>query len=261
MISGNDVEKNEVLNTENGIRKFPCRHCILLATIGVLFTLFLIFGQRYFEILLWWLDTEEDDIVCLIFIVLYIMVAFPFFWGYLPLNLIAGFRFGLTNGIVVSLVGIVAGLVTSYIVISYCCKDFVREKLMASRYIKAILIVLQHNSDSIKLAAIARLTPVPYGLQNAVFAVSTSTLLRQSNLITEGYFHYFFLCRTNGNSSFQVSGILMWKYVISSVIGLTPILVFNVYLGSTFRSLQDVLVEPQTSLTGYSIFAIQVCHS
>jgi len=46
----------------------------------------------------------------------------------------------------------------------------------------------------------------------------------------------------------------------ATALGLLPTQVINVYLGSTLRSMQDVLTDDNTAATGYIVFSIQVIY-
>lgn len=54
----------------------------------------------------------------------------------------------------------------------------------------------------------------------------------------------------------QVSDISGCGYHLATMLGLLPAQVINVYLGSTLRSMHDVLHE--SHVTGYIVFAFQV---
>jgi len=64
------------------------------------------------------------------------------------------------------------------------------------------------GSQGLKVIALTRLTPVPFGLQNGLFAISNVTLL---------------------------------KYTLATVVGLLPTQILNTYLGTTLRSMKDVI--------------------
>lgn len=53
----------------------------------------------------------------------------------------------------------------------------------------------------------------------------------------------------------NVSGL---RYHVASAIGLLPAQIINVYLGSSLRSMQDVLEDKSTAVTGYIVFVVQV---
>ena len=46
--------------------------------------------------------------------------------------------------------------------------------------------------------------------------------------------------------------------MVATALGLLPTQVINVYLGSTLRSMQDVLTDDNTATTGYIVFSVQV---
>lgn len=56
----------------------------------------------------------------------------------------------------------------------------------------------------------------------------------------------------------QGSSIGVSQYMVATALGLLPTQVINVYLGSTLRSMQDVLTDDNTATTGYIVFSIQV---
>lgn len=57
---------------------------------------------------------------------------------------------------------------------------------------------------------------------------------------------------------FQISNISGFKYHLASGLGLLPAQLINVYLGSSLRSMQDVLEDKSTAATGYVVFGFQV---
>lgn len=58
--------------------------------------------------------------------------------------------------------------------------------------------------------------------------------------------------------SFQVSNIRGIHYHVASALGLLPAQLINIYLGSSLRSMQDVLEDKSTAVTGYMVFCFQV---
>jgi len=56
----------------------------------------------------------------------------------------------------------------------------------------------------------------------------------------------------------QGSSIGVSQYMVATALGLLPTQVINVYLGSTLRSMQDVLTDDNTATTGYIVFSVQV---
>ncbi len=55
-----------------------------------------------------------------------------------------------------------------------------------------------------------------------------------------------------------MTGVSYWKFVLASVFGLLPTQILNTYMGSTVRSMQEVLTD---RVDGYIILGIQVIFS
>ena len=102
--------------------------------------------------------------------------------------------------------------------------SYVRWWLSSSDSMKSLYLVLS-GKQSFRLVALSRFTPVPFGLQNAVFSVSNLSLPR---------------------------------YITASVLGLLPTQTLNVYLGSTLRSMEEVLTNSEHMLTGWVILLVQL---
>lgn len=48
------------------------------------------------------------------------------------------------------------------------------------------------------------------------------------------------------------------QYIAASALGLVPTQVINVYLGTTVRSMEEVLDDEATAVTGYAVLLAQV---
>lgn len=59
----------------------------------------------------------------------------------------------------------------------------------------------------------------------------------------------------------QVSNMGGFQYHLASALGLLPAQIINIYLGSSLRSMQDVLEDKSTAATGYIVFCFQVYYS
>ena len=94
--------------------------------------------------------------------------------------------------------------------------------LNKTEYIRAIYSVIS-GPQAFKVVVLARLTPVPFGLQNAVF--SASRYLLTSSVLTDGLY----------------SSLATHRYLLASVLGLLPTQSCNVYIGSTLRRLVIIL--------------------
>lgn len=146
--------------------------CIPACAILVILTLVLIAGKDYVKYALLWLDNQEEWIVCVMFLILYTAVSFPMTWGYVLLNLACGYHFGLVIGTVVTIIAASVGIVLAHLFMKHYFIGAITSKLLGHDVLRATVAALQ-SAHAFKLIAISRLTPIPFGLQNALFAVST----------------------------------------------------------------------------------------
>ncbi|KAL8588666.1 hypothetical protein ACOMHN_001983 [Nucella lapillus] len=180
-------------------------------------------GRGYVRMVLLWLQGEGVGVGLLIFTCLFFLISFPLFWGYALLLLAAGYLYGCVRGPLVALscTGVALGVANS--VMRTCCHALFMDKLYSGKA-RAILRVL-NSPQGIKIVALTRLTPIPFGLQNALFSLSDMNQAR---------------------------------YVVASVLGLCPMAALYCYMGSTLRSMEDVLTDSSSHLTGYLILGGQV---
>lgn len=57
---------------------------------------------------------------------------------------------------------------------------------------------------------------------------------------------------------FQMTSVSYWQFFLASIFGLLPTQVLNTYMGSTVRSMQEVLTD---RVDGYIILGVQVIFS
>ena len=105
-----------------------------------------------------------------LFAVLFIPISFPMMWGYIVLNLGAGYLYGLYVGVVITSLGAAVGSWVSFIICRVLWQDWVMTKLGAYENLKQIVKVIE-GRQGFKIIMMTRLTPVPFGLQNALFSV------------------------------------------------------------------------------------------
>ena len=130
------------------------------------------------------LSTLEHTHICyklLTFLLLFTLVSFPMTWGYIILNLTAGYLFGAFFGLLIisscALVGISVAHYTIKQFMPTCTLPSFYQTSIHSPYlsfsnIKSLVEVVE-GKDGFKLIALTRLTPIPFGLQNTFFAVSS----------------------------------------------------------------------------------------
>ncbi|XP_060658026.1 protein maelstrom isoform X2 [Drosophila sulfurigaster albostrigata] len=99
-----------------------------------------------------------------------------------------------------------------------------RGRLIKNETGRAILRVIS-GPKAFRVVLFTRLTPIPFGLQNVIFGISS---------------------------------IKARDYHLATFLGLLPAQTINVYLGSTLRSMHEVLNDNDTKLTGYISFVFEV---
>ena len=171
---------------------------IYSAVMIAMICVFLVLGRDYIKYLLLSLEETSMWISFLIFALLFTIVSFPMTWGYILLNIAAGYLYGFYMGLVIILLCALFGLLTAHTVIRRFFSDFVRKRLLNDG-IRAIMRVVD-SDQGFRIVFLARLTPIPFGLQNALFAVSINPL-------------YFYCCMgCNTNSLLRCLGLLSYLF-------------------------------------------------
>ncbi|XP_039593570.1 transmembrane protein 64 [Polypterus senegalus] len=178
--------------------------------------------RQYLKDLLLWLESLDSLVGALLFIVGLIIVSFPCGWGYILLNVAAGYLYGFVLGMGLVMVGVLIGTFIAHVVCKRLLTEWVLAKIESNEQLSAVIRVVEGGSG-LKIVALARLTPIPFGLQNAVFSITDVSLP---------------------------------NYLMASSVGLLPTQLLNSYLGTTLRTMEDVIAEQ--SISGYFIFSFQI---
>ncbi|XP_043541813.1 transmembrane protein 64 [Chiloscyllium plagiosum] len=178
--------------------------------------------RRYLKELLLWVEGLDSLVGALLFVVGFIAVSFPCSWGYIVLNVAAGYLYGFVLGLGLVVVGVLIGTFIAHLLCKRLLAAWVTAKVRANEQLSAVVRVVEGGSG-LKVVALARLTPIPFGLQNAVFSITDLSLP---------------------------------NYLVASSVGLLPTQLLNSYLGTTLRTMEDVIAEQ--SISGYLIFSLQV---
>ncbi|EAT48284.1 AAEL000649-PA [Aedes aegypti] len=208
------VSRNPVLN-----------YLLPLCAIAVL--VFVIYAFRdYAKTMLYWIETQNSWIIFCIFLCLFTIVSFPVTVGYLVLIITSGYLFGFIKGLLTVVIGANLGVAIAHNTIKGMQSKLPLHKLIKNETGRAILRVIS-GPRAFKIVLFARLTPIPFGLQNTIFGISA----------------------VNSRS-----------YHTGTVIGLLPAQTINVYLGSKLRSIHEVLNDHNAALglAGYGVFVVEV---
>uniref|UniRef100_A0A182MGN8 VTT domain-containing protein n=1 Tax=Anopheles culicifacies TaxID=139723 RepID=A0A182MGN8_9DIPT len=175
---------------------------------------------------LFWIETQNTWIIFVIFLCMFTIVSFPVTVGYLVLIIASGYLFGFVRGLLTVLIGANLGVAIAHNTIKSLQSKLPVHKLIKNETGRAILRVIS-GPRAFKIVLFARLTPIPFGLQNTIFGISS----------------------VNTRS-----------YHAGTVIGLLPAQTINVYLGSKLRSIHEVLNDHNAALglAGYGVFAVEM---
>ncbi|KAI5607758.1 transmembrane protein 64 isoform X1 [Silurus asotus] len=178
--------------------------------------------RRHLKDALLWLESLDGLMGAMLFIVGLITVSFPCGWGYMVLNVAAGYLYGLVPGVGLVMVGVLIGTSVAHVACRRLLSGWVMNRVGNNEQLSAVIRVVEGGSG-LKVVALARLTPIPFGLQNAVFSITDVSLP---------------------------------DYLVASSVGLLPTQLLNSYLGTTLRTIEDVIAEQ--SISGYFVFSLQI---
>merc|ERR1712038_986481 len=198
--------------------------CVLVLLSGSLFVYCMYFMRDYIHAVLLWTELQPPYAILAIFLGLYTLVSLPLVWGYIVVNLACGYLYGLVYGMTVTVLTATVGIALAHVLCKYVLARHIQSCLTNTEFIRSLHTVIS-GPQAFKIVVLARLTPVPFGLQNAVFSVSS---------------------------------LAMPRYIVASVIGLIPTQTLNVYIGSTLRSMEEVLTSSENMLAGWLILLVQL---
>lgn len=127
--------------------------------------------RRYLKDALLWVESLDGLMGAMLFIVCLITVSFPCGWGYMVLNVAAGYLYGFVPGVGLVMVGVLIGTSVAHVACRRLLSGWVLNRVGNNEQLSAVIRVVEGGSG-LKVVALARLTPIPFGLQNAVFSVS-----------------------------------------------------------------------------------------
>ncbi|KAL6076595.1 hypothetical protein QOT17_002717 [Balamuthia mandrillaris] len=142
-----------------------------------------------------------------IFVVAFVVVAFPFVTGYVVLALGSGFLYGIWQATLIMVVGANIGACLAFFACRKLLRGWTLRQVRKSAKLSAIFDALGENG--LKIAFLIRFVPVPFGLQNMVLASSAA--------------------------------IPFWRFMLGTALGLLPEQVAGAYFGKTARKLSDII--------------------
>ena len=143
---------------------------IYSAVVIALVIIFLIVGRDYIKYVLMSMEENEIWVSFAIFTCLFTIVSFPMTWGYILFNIAAGYLYGFKMGVITVMLCALTGLSIAHFVIKNFLRNIVIQKFRNDT-VKALMRVID-GGHGFRVVVLSRLTPIPFGLQNALFAVS-----------------------------------------------------------------------------------------
>jgi len=134
-----------------------------------------------------------------------ILLGFPVPMGTTPLVMCCGFLYGIVLGISTITVGSMIGACLSFIICRNYLRSYVESKIGGRSHLMLVMKSIKENS--FKVIILIRSSPIPFGVQNALLAIS--------------------------RVDFGV-------YLAGSFIGLLPEQLILVYFGSSAHQLSDI---------------------
>ena len=132
---------------------------------------FIVIARGHLLQLLHWLEHIPWWERFIVFIFLFTIVSFPFGFGYIILNMMSGYLYGFVRGQITVSVSVAVGFSVSFLVCRSWMRDYARSVIMSSNALQALMKVVE-GPNGLKVIMLTRFTPIPFGLQNVLFAVS-----------------------------------------------------------------------------------------
>jgi protein maelstrom len=195
---------------------------IVITCVLVLYLMYLL--KDYVHAVLLWAETQPPWAVIFILIALFTLVSLPLAWGYIVINLACGYLFGALYGLLVTVFTATTGILFAHLISRHLLSSYISNLLGRTEYLRALSSLIS-GPQACKVVILARLTPAPFGIQNAVFSASS---------------------------------LPTHRYLLASVLGLLPTQTCNAYIGSTLRSMEEVLSNSDAVRTGWMILLAQL---
>lgn len=163
--------------------------------------------KQYLGLLMAWLMQMGGWQGPALYATLFVLTAFPMVWGYMILNVGAGYIYGLYIGVLITSSSVTLGSLLAFYTIKNGCNHCIGRVSNKFANFKTLVKVLE-GKHGLKIMMMTRLTPVPIGVQNTLFAAAD---------------------------------ISYWRCFAATFFGLLPTQILNAYMGSTLRSMDDVM--------------------
>ena len=182
-----------------------------------------------------YLDTIESEnyfLLNLIILLLFLFVSLPILWGYSLCVLIISYLYDFFYGFILTSIYSAAGMALCFFSCRYlfsnisCLSKYTSVSNTNNIYFTVFVNCIE-GSNGYKIILLSRIVPLPFGLTNLLYSMTK---------------------------------ISFYRYIIASTIGLIPTQLLTCYIGSTLKSISDIIAysTTKTAVHAYYIFAIQL---
>ena len=127
-------------------------------------------SKEYVGVIMLWFSNQHGWYGPLLFGLMFIIVSLPMTWGYLVLNIGAGYLYGFQLGSIVTSLSSTIGCVVSFRLCRLLWKDYVNRTLSSYDNLLQLVRVIE-GRQGFRIIMMTRLTPIPFGVQNALLSV------------------------------------------------------------------------------------------
>ena len=82
------------------------------------------FFRDYITRVLVFVESQDDAVIFLILIFLYVLVSMPFAWGYILINVATGYLYGMIKGILITFITATIGIFIAHYLIRACLTKY-----------------------------------------------------------------------------------------------------------------------------------------
>lgn len=168
----NNPRKSSLCSRVSNVFNYTTILNTIITILGItILIIVVLLSKDYIKSILIRIEKQDPLVIFLIYIVLFIIVSFPVVIGYLFLIISCGYLLGLLHGLFTIVIAVNIGVFVAHNVIRLIHKYFHIRYIENNEVARAILKILS-GPQAFKVVLCTRLTPIPFGLQNTIFAVS-----------------------------------------------------------------------------------------
>ncbi|CAH1382174.1 transmembrane protein 64 [Tenebrio molitor] len=218
------INSNKLSNTKTRICFVSLKRLIAIIFALITGLCVVLLCKIYIKFILLWLEDQDPIVISITLSVLFVLVSLPISIGYIVLVAAEGYLFGFVRGMILTVIGANFGILVAHNILKLLGHHKSIYKYTQNETARAIMGLIS-GPLCFKIVFCSRLTPIPFGLQNTIFALS------------------------NVNAK---------VYHLASFLGLMPAQFVGVYIGTTLRSMQDVLEDRPASSGTYVFVSVQL---